>query len=200
MRLFITGATGFIGSHVVNAALAAGYEVRALRRHATSLPVIPLSTQPVWCDGELHNLKSDWLEGVDAVVHLASVGVSPKQASWSEMLQVNVAGSLHLLELAADVGVCRCVVAGTSHEYGNAARRYSAIPPDAQLEPVSAYGASKAAAFQLLRTFCKDHHLELFYGRIFSAYGDGQFEEILAVTSKSCTIWKQIPDDLMSPG
>ena len=45
------------------------------------------------------------------------------------------------------------------------------------MEPVSAYGASKAAAFQLLRTFAKDRHLELFYGRIFSAYGEGQFEE-----------------------
>ena len=177
MRLFITGATGFIGSHVLSAALAAGYEVRALRRHATSSPVIPLTSQPIWFEGELKNLQSDWFEGVDAVVHLAASGVSPKQASWSEMVHVNVVGSLQLLEFAAEIGIRRFVVAGTSHEYGNAALRYEAIPPDAPLEPVSAYGASKAAAFQLLRTFAKDRHLELFYGRIFSAYGEGQFEE-----------------------
>jgi nucleoside-diphosphate-sugar epimerase len=113
---------------------------------------------------------------VDAVIHLASAGVSPKQASWSELVQVNVAGSLRLLELAAEVGVHRCIVAGTSHEYGNAARRFDAIPPDASLEPLSAYGASKAAAFQLLRAFAIERRLELFYGRIFSAYGEGQYE------------------------
>jgi nucleoside-diphosphate-sugar epimerase len=113
---------------------------------------------------------------VDAVVHLASAGVSPKQASWSELVQVNVAGSLRLLELAAEVGVRRCVVAGTSHEYGTVARRFDAIPPDASLEPLSAYGASKAAAFQLLRAFAIERRLELFYGRIFSAYGEGQYD------------------------
>lgn len=176
MRLFITGATGFIGAHVLSGALDAGYEVRALRRKATSMPVIPLSSQPIWCEGDLNTLKSDWFKGVDAVVHLASAGVSPKQASWSELVQVNVVGSIRLLELAAESGVCRFVVAGTSHEYGSAARRYDAIPPDVPLEPVSAYGASKAAAFQLLRTFSQEHHLEFCYGRVFSAYGEGQFE------------------------
>lgn len=175
MRLFLTGGTGFIGAHVLSAALAAGHEVRALRRSPSSVPAIPLSHQPIWCEGDIQSLKSEWLDGVDAVLHLASSGVSPKQASWNELVEVNVIGSLRLLELAAEVGVRRCVVAGTSHEYGNTARRYDAIPPEASLEPVNAYGASKAAAFQLLRAFALERHLELFYGRIFSAYGDGQF-------------------------
>ena len=109
-------------------------------------------------------------------MHLAAAGVSPKQASWSELVQVNVVGSLQLLDLAAEMGVRRFVVAGTSHEYGNSARRYEAIPPDSPLDPVNAYGASKAAGFQLLHTFAKNRHLELFYGRVFSAYGEGQFE------------------------
>lgn len=176
MRLFLTGGSGFIGAHVLSAAMAAGHEVRALRRSPSSVPPIPLPCQPIWWEGHLQDLTAACLEGVDAVVHLASVGVSPKQASWSELVQVNVAGSLRLLELAAEVGVCRCVVAGTSHEYGNAARRFDAIPADAPLEPLSAYGASKAAAFQLLRAFAIERRLELFYGRIFSAYGEGQYE------------------------
>ena len=176
MRLFLTGGTGFIGAHVLSAALAAGHDVRALRRSPSSVPSIFLPRQPLWCEGELHSLKGAWLEGVDAVIHLASVGVSPKTASWSDLLRVNVAGSLRLLELASDSGVRRFVVAGTSHEYGTAARRFDAIPSDAPLEPLSAYGASKAAAFQLLRAFAIERRLEMFYGRIFSAYGDGQFE------------------------
>lgn len=175
MRLFLTGGTGFIGSHVLAAALAAGHQVRALRRSPASAPVIPLPRQPQWCEGDLLTLPASELEGVEAVLHLASAGVSPKQVPWAELVQVNVAGSLRLLERAAEAGVRRCVVAGSSHEYGNAARRYEAIPPDAPLEPLSPYGASKAAAFQLLRTFAIAQGLELFYGRIFSAYGEGQF-------------------------
>ena len=176
MRLFLTGGTGFIGSHVLAAALAAGHEVLALRRSPASVPVIPLPGAPEWCEGDLASLEASALEGVEAVLHLASAGVSPKPASWDELVQANVAGSLRLLERAAAAGVRRCVVAGSSHEYGNAARRFEAIPPDAPLEPLSPYGASKAAAFQLLRAFAIAQSLELFYGRIFSAYGEGQFE------------------------
>jgi UDP-glucose 4-epimerase len=175
MRLFLTGSTGFIGSYVLAAALGTGHEVRALRRSQSSLPVIPLPCQPQWCEGELSTLTSSQLEDVDVVLHLASAGVSPKKASWRELIQANVAGSIRLFELASECGVRRCVVAGTSHEYGNSARRYDAIPPDAPLEPISAYGASKAAAFQLLRPFSIEQGIELFYGRIFTAYGEGQF-------------------------
>jgi nucleoside-diphosphate-sugar epimerase len=176
MRLFLTGGTGFIGSHVLAAALAAGHEVLALRRSPHSAPVIPLPCQPEWCEGDLASLEAAQLQGIEAVLHLASAGVSPKKASWHELLQANVAGSLRLLERAAEAGVLRCIVAGTTHEYGKAAYRFNTIPPDAPLEPMSAYGASKAAAFQLLRTFAMEQGLELFYGRIFTAYGEGQYE------------------------
>jgi len=175
MRLFLTGGTGFIGSYVLAAALSAGHEVCALRRTSESSPVIPLPFQPEWCTGTLATIAPSALDGVDAVVHLASVGVSPRRVPWNDLVEANVVGSLRLLEIAAAAGVRRCVVAGTCHEYGESARRYFAIPPDAPLEPISAYGASKVAAFQLLRAFAIEHELEFFYGRIFTAYGEGQF-------------------------
>ena len=176
MRIFLTGGTGFIGSYVLAAALEAGYEVLALRRSPASVPVISLIRQPQWCRGDLASLQASQLHGVDVVLHLAAAGVSPKRASWAQLEQANVAGSLRLMELAAKAGVRRLVVTGTSHEYGTAARRYEAIPPEANLEPLNPYGASKAAAFQLMRTFAIVEGLEFFYGRIFSAYGEGQFE------------------------
>ena len=176
MRLFLTGATGFVGSHVLSAALAAGHEVIALRRTPATGPVVPLDCQPEWCSGDLATLQASQLRGVDAVVHLAATGVSPKSASWYELVQTNVILSLRLMELCGVAGVQRIVVAGTCHEYGSAALRYFAIPPDAPLEPLNPYGASKAAAFQIMRTFSSQQGLELFYGRLFSVYGEGQFE------------------------
>lgn len=176
MRLFLTGGTGFIGSHVLAAALAEGHEVMALRRSPQSAPLIGLPSQPRWCEEDLFSLEATKLDGIDVVLHLASAGVSPKRVSWEVLVQVNVVGSLRLMEVAAAAGVRRFVAAGTSHEYGNAARRYQAIPPAAPLEPMNAYGASKAAAFQLLRGFAIQEQLEFVYGRTFSAYGEGQYE------------------------
>lgn len=175
MLFFVTGATGFIGSHFLQMALAAGHHVRALRRTPASRPSIPLTLQPVWCDGDLTAFPESCLEGVDVVIHLASAGVSPKQATWDDAVQANVAGSLRIMQAASRQGVRRLVVSGTCHEYGSAARRFDAIPPNSPLEPVNAYGASKAAAFQLLRVFAIEHGLEFFYGRVFTAYGEGQY-------------------------
>ncbi len=176
MNIFVTGGTGFIGSYFIAEAIKAGHKVTALRRKSDSNPVIPLPCEPSWISGDLHSLTTSHFIGVDAVVHLASAGVSPKQACLNELISANVLGSFHVVETAATAGVSRFVIAGTSHEYGQAAERYSHIPPDSPLEPVNPYGASKAAAFQLLRAIAIQKKLELFYARIFTAYGDGQFQ------------------------
>jgi nucleoside-diphosphate-sugar epimerase len=176
MRLFLTGATGFIGSHVLSAAFAAGHEVIALRRDPRNTSSVSLTCQPEWFDGCLASLEYCHLQNIDTVVHLAAAGVSPKHASWGTLLEINVTLALRLMELVAAAGVKRVVVVGTCHEYGSAALRYHAIPPEAPLEPLNPYGASKAAAFQLIRTFSKQQGMELFYGRLFSVYGEGQFQ------------------------
>ncbi len=177
MKLFITGATGFIGSHVMAAALSAGHHVIAMRRNPQSTSVVPIPCQPELYEGDIASLDSFIIKDVDAVLHLAAVGVSPRIASWHELMQTNVASSLRLVELMNEVGVRRCVMAGTCYEYGASALRYTAIPPDAPLEPLNEYGASKAAAFHMIRGFAIKQGLELVYGRIFTAYGSGQYSK-----------------------
>ncbi|QNI86968.1 NAD(P)-dependent oxidoreductase [Synechococcus sp. ROS8604] len=175
MRLLITGGTGFIGSYVLSAAMHAGHDVLALRRNSTSTTVIPLETHPEWLNCELADVDRSVLKDIDVLIHLAATGVSPKPASWSDLVNTNVSLSLRLMELAADAGVRRFIAAGTSHEYGATAELFSLIPPNAALEPLNAYGASKACSFQLLRAFAIQNKLELFYGRLFNVYGIGQF-------------------------
>jgi nucleoside-diphosphate-sugar epimerase len=177
MRIFVTGGTGFIGSHFLAAALNAGHEVVAMRRKPDSGSAVPLPHQPLWIERKLGELTLGDLNGCDVVVHLASAGVSPKRVPWQALVEVNVVGSAHLIATAYAADICRVVAAGTCHEYGDSATRYVAIPADAPLEPLSLYGASKAATYQLLSAFARVHSIELFYGRIFSAYGEGQFEE-----------------------
>lgn len=177
MRIFLTGGTGFIGSHFLAAALKSGSRVHALRRSVNSTTTIPLPNQPNWIVTSLEKLQPKDLENCDVLVHLASAGVSPRFAPWNELVLANVAGTSHIVSVAKEAGIRRFVIAGTSHEYGASAYTYNPIPTTAPLEPLNLYGASKAAAYQLSATFARVYNLELYYGRLFSVYGQGQYEK-----------------------
>lgn len=178
MRILLTGGTGFIGSHLIGELLQAGHQVVAVRRSGSE-PVIPLAQQPIWIERSLLQLTAHDLAPVEVVIHLASAGVSPQQASWQELELTNVAAGLHLIQLSHQAGVRRFVAAGTCFEYGSEADVWDRIPPWAPLRPTTPYGASKAAGFLMLHAFAAAHPIELFYGRIFTAYGEGQFSSNL---------------------
>ena len=98
--------------------------------------------------------KSKDLIGVDAVVHFASAGISPKKASWEELYYWNVNCTLKLLIAASEAGVSKFIMAGSNTEYGLSANIYDFIPPSAALLPTTPYGSSKAAAFEIAHAFC----------------------------------------------
>jgi nucleoside-diphosphate-sugar epimerase len=173
MKIFITGATGFIGSHVLKQALAEGHNVTALR-FAGERPKIPLPVEPQWVEGGLADDWSDILKDCDALIHLAAAGVSMQNLEWKQLFSVNVQQSLHLWLQAADAGIRRFVITGSCFEYGNAATRFDFIPPDAPLEPTGPYHASKAAATMAAIGLAFERKLELALLRPFHVYGEGE--------------------------
>lgn len=185
MKIFVTGATGFVGAYFVRAALSAGHEVVALRRSEESALPISLPHDPMWLTKKLEDLEDSNLAGCDALVHFAATGVSPKPATWEECFRFNVLVSLSLAEKAKRAAVGRIIIAGSYAEYGKAGLRYDEIPPDAPLEPTDPYAASKAAGCIALTAYARNHQLRLFYGRIFSAFGEGQ---------SSVNFWPQLRD------
>lgn len=187
MRILLTGGTGFIGFHLLGELLQAGHELVAVRRPGSE-PVIPLEQQPIWLERSLLDLKANDLVGFEVVIHLASSGVSPQQASWQELEEINVAAGLHLIQLAHQAGIRRFVAAGTCFEYGSEAEVWDRIPPNAPLRPTTPYGSSKAAGFLMLQAFATAHPIELFYGRIFAAYGPGQFSGNLWPTLRQAAL------------
>ena len=174
MRVFVTGGTGFVGSHFLNAAHAAGHEVVALRRRDWSRPRVHLEAKPQWLTKTMEQVTPRDLRGCDVFVHLAAAGVSPQHATWDDLNRWNVYAPFRLSDIAINAGVRRLVLAGSITEYGLSARRYRFIPVTAPLLPTFPYAASKAASFVLAHALAVERSAELFYGRISAAYGHGQ--------------------------
>ena len=81
-----------------------------------------------------------------------------------------------MFRAAAESGLERFIVAGSCFEYGRSGERHEFIPPDAGLEPVSSYPASKAAASVAFHALACEEKLELVILRIFQVYGEGELE------------------------
>jgi len=173
LRIFITGGTGFLGSHLLAEAVAAGHSITACKRLESAINFsVPKGIN--WIVRDLDQIVAEDLKGYDALIHLAAYGVSPQPCLWNEALRVNAAWSLKLVQSAQSAGIPKVVVAGSCHEYGLSANRYDFIPVDAPLEPVSAYGVSKAAFSLCASAYAREVGLNLSIMRIFAVYGEGQ--------------------------
>ena len=111
------------------------------------------------------------MQNFETVIHLASVGVSPKKASFAELEKINVKESLRLINLANNAGVKRFTAVGTCLEYGEESNNWKNIPPSASLKPLCPYSKSKAKSFKFLYDFACNNKIEFYYGRIFQHTG-----------------------------
>jgi len=140
-RTLVTGATGFVGSHVAAAWVDAGYDVRCTVR-ATSdtrwLEGLDVESME-WDVRDFDGLKAA-LRDIDTVVHVAGVTRAPRRPDYFE---VNATGSASLAEAAAKAGVSRFVLVSSLAARG----------PDGGDGPVSAYGESKRRGEELVRLF-----------------------------------------------
>lgn len=173
MKLFVTGGTGFVGSHFLQQALAAGHDVVAQRRPG-SRPRLPLTLDPLWVDRALDQDFSAELAGCDAVVHLASHTPNPPYAPLDECLYWNVFATSRLLLQAAAQGVRDVLVAGTCFEYGPAAEAQAIVHPSTEARPTLTYPISKAAATTACLGLARHLALRLEVLRIFQVFGEGE--------------------------
>ena len=127
MRVLVTGAAGFIGSHVMEAMAAAGYEVRGLDSLSPAVHYGRPSYLPNECELRVADVRDpaavdDALDGVDAVCHLAAmVGLGVSLADLPLYTDVNVTGTAVLLEAMGRRGVSRLVLSSSMVVYGEGA-------------------------------------------------------------------------------
>lgn len=185
-RALVTGAAGFIGSHLVDRLLGEGWAVTGVdnfdpfySREAkrSNLENALQNDRFSLVDVDIRNasaLRSAVLEPFDVIVHLAAkAGVRPSIANPSAYQEVNVGGTQVLLELARERGIRQFVFASSSSVYG--------VDPDvpwredaASLQPISPYAATKVAGELLGHVYAHLYGLRFIALRFFTVYGPRQ--------------------------
>jgi len=181
-KVLVTGAGGFIASHLVEALLAAGAQVRAFVRYNSRgdpglLRLLPAErlAQVEIIGGDLRDLPAvqEAVQGVTHVLHLgALIAIPYSYLHPAEVVETNVIGTLNVLLAARQAGTERVVHTSTSEVYGTARR----VPIDENhpLQGQSPYSASKIGADKLAESFYCAYNLPVVTMRPFNTYGPRQ--------------------------
>lgn len=174
MNFLITGAAGFLGSALANHLAMEGHQVRGLDDLSTGNPEA-LSPDVHFTRGDVRDRPKLWtlLQDVDCVYHLAARVSVPESILYPrEYNEVNVGGTVSLMEAMRDVGVRRVVLISSGAVYGNQSEQ--PLSEDMAPAPSSPYAVSKLAAEYYVRTIGDLYGIETVSLRVFNAYGPGQ--------------------------
>ena len=177
-HVLVTGAEGFIGSHLVDELLRCGAEVRALVHYNPFgrlgwLQDRAADTEILQGDVRDGERVATVVEGVDVVFHLAAlIGIPYSYDAPESYVQTNVTGTYNVLNAARRAGVQRMVQTSTSEVYGSARK----VPIDEHhpLQPQSPYSASKIGGDMLALAFHHSFGLPVAVVRPFNTYGPRQ--------------------------
>ena len=179
-RVLVTGAGGFIGSHLAERLAALGARTRAAIRYSSTASRGWLAGSPFEADIEVVTIDvtdrdtvKKAAKDVDIVFHLAAlIGIPYSYDAPQSYVRTNVEGSVNVFQAALEQGVERVVHTSTSEVYGTA--RYVPIDEDHPLQGQSPYSASKIGADKQAEAFWRSHALPIVTVRPFNTYGPRQ--------------------------
>ena len=200
-RVLVTGAGGFIGSHLCEALVQGGAQVRAFLRYTSRQDLGNLDLVPPEVRDAIEVVRGDLRDaasvrravlGCQVVFHLGAVISVPYSfASPVEFAATNALGTLYVLEAARDAGVGRVVHTSTSEVYGTA--RYVPIDEGHPLQAQSPYAASKIAGDKMAEAFHLAFGLPVVTIRPFNTYGPRQSSRAVVPTILTQLLSRQNP-------
>ena len=199
-KILVTGSAGFIGSHLVETLVAAGYEVRAFTHYNSSSQVYNLDFVPKDVLDNVEIIIGDIADGFsvnravagcDGVCHLAAlIGIPYSYVAPAAYVSTNIVGTLNVLEACRSHNVERLVHISSSEVYGTA--QY--VPID-ELHPIvgqSPYSATKIGADQLADSYWRSFELPVVTIRPFNTFGPRQSARAVIPTIISQALTKDV--------
>tara|TARA_B100000519_G_scaffold134808_1_gene116455 strand:- start:381 stop:1358 length:978 start_codon:yes stop_codon:yes gene_type:complete len=180
MKILITGATGFIGSHLTEYLVEKGFNVVAFDRYNSNNDWGWLENSIYKNDFEVilgdirdYDSVSKAIAGCDAIFHLAAlIGIPYSYTSPLAYIRTNIEGTYNILEAAKNLNLNQVLITSTSETYGTA--QYVPIDEKHPLVGQSPYSASKIAADQLAISYYKSFEMPVKLVRPFNTYGPRQ--------------------------
>lgn len=181
-KVLVTGADGFIGSHLVELLVAEGFNVRAFVFYNSFNSWGWLDTLPKEILSQIEIFSGDIrdpngvrvaMKDCDIVYHLAAlIGIPFSYNSPNSYVDTNIKGTLNVVEAARDLSIERVIVTSTSEVYGTA--KYIPIDENHPRQPQSPYSASKIGADAIAESFYRSFDLPVTIVRPFNTYGPRQ--------------------------
>ncbi len=180
MNALITGADGFIGSHLTELLLNDGYKVRALSQYNSFnywgwLEDIPSNANLEIVSGDIRDphFCKEIVKGVDVIFHLAALIAIPySYVAPDSYVDTNIKGTLNICQAAKENGNIRVIHTSTSEVYGTA--QYVPIDEKHSKQPQSPYSASKIGADAMAMSYYNSFNLPVTIARPFNTYGPRQ--------------------------
>ncbi len=179
-KVLVTGAGGFIGSHLVEKLIRLGYEVRAFIRYNSR-------NQWGWLEecefrkdidhymGDIRDFDSVFkaMKGCSGVIHLAAlIGIPYSYIDPLSYIKTNIEGTYNILEAARQLALENIIITSTSEVYGTA--QYTPIDERHPINPQSIYAATKSSADSLTHSYYLSYNLPVKIVRPFNTYGPRQ--------------------------
>lgn len=171
MKILLTGATGFLGSHIAESLISHKFELILTKRESSSFKNCQSFYSLVnWVSTD----SALWIEKIielkpDIIVHAAWNGVSSlKRDDWKSQL-TNIDFMYQLLKIAEKSSIKKFISLGSQAEYGQFEGK---ITEEYSLNPTSSYGAIKLAESELIKVFCTEHKISWYWLRVFSVFGE----------------------------
>lgn len=208
-RILVTGADGFIGSHLTETLVRAGHKVRAFVLYNSfnswgwldhCAPEIKAHIEVVAGDIRDSFAVKSAMQGCDGILHLAALIAIPySYQSPESYVDTNVKGTLNVLQAARELGVKRLIHTSTSEVYGTA--QFVPITESHPLQGQSPYSATKIAADQMAYAFFSSFELPVITVRPFNTYGPRQSARavIPAIMTQIASGQKKIKLGAISP-
>jgi len=179
-KVLITGAAGFIGSHLTELLVRKGFNVKAFTRYNSKNNWGWLENSEVKNDvdvvsGDIRDYDSvnSAVKGCDAVFHLAAlIGIPYSYISPRAYIETNITGTYNVLQASRELGIEQVLITSTSETYGTA--QYVPIDEKHPIVGQSPYSASKIAADQLAISYHRSFNLPVKIVRPFNTYGPRQ--------------------------
>jgi len=180
LKILVTGADGFIGSHLTELLLSKGYKVRALAQYNSFnswgwLDDVTNSENLEVITGDIRDphFCKEMVKGIDIIYHLAALIAIPySYVAPDSYVDTNVKGTLNICQAAKDAGGIRVIHTSTSEVYGTAL--YVPIDEKHPKQPQSPYSASKIGADMMAMSFYNAFALPVTVARPFNTYGPRQ--------------------------